>query len=523
MGAVTPTRVIGGRYVVLAELGRGGMGIVWRAEDRMMGRHVAVKELHLPDGLGPDDRRLFRERLLREARTAGRLNDPAIVTVYDVVSDGGVDHIVMELIEAPTLADVVARSGPLSENAVLEVARRLLGALRTAHERGVVHRDVKPSNVMLSADGRVTLTDFGIAQAADDPRLTTTGSLVGSPGYMAPERLDGGHADPASDLWSLGATLWYAVQGRGPFSRDTTAATIAAVINAEVPTTRTRGPLGAVIAGLLQRDPRARLTGVQAAALLSGEPPTPPTGVVGTATRTVTAPDGRAPGGPGRRWPALVGGGGAGARRWGWARACCGRAARSGPAVFTYGPGGDIPEVPSLSTSCLQGQLAVGRQYATTATCDDPHDVEIFDAIDLFDTQLDMPYPGRETVAAGAGPACALIFNSGRIAGPDKAALRVAALAPVGRGVRLPLLADVVVQLPLGPVRPLRRRRLAAHRLADRQTRHLNGESPFATASLRFRTASPAFPDGESCVPRRELGAAAQIRARRVGAPWQGA
>ena len=112
MGAVTPTRVIGGRYVVLAELGRGGMGIVWRAEDRMMGRQVAVKELHLPEGLGPDDRRLFRERLLREARTAGRLNDPAIVTVYDVVSDGGVDHIVMELIEAPTLADVVARSGP---------------------------------------------------------------------------------------------------------------------------------------------------------------------------------------------------------------------------------------------------------------------------------------------------------------------------------------------------------------------------------------------------------------------------
>ena len=115
MDAVTPTRVIGGRYVVLAELGRGGMGIVWRAEDRMMGRHVAVKELHLPEGLGPDDRRLFRERLLREARTAGRLNDPAIVTVYDVVSDAGVDHIVMELIEAPTLSDVVARSGPLPE------------------------------------------------------------------------------------------------------------------------------------------------------------------------------------------------------------------------------------------------------------------------------------------------------------------------------------------------------------------------------------------------------------------------
>ena len=430
MGAVTPTRVIGGRYIVLAELGRGGMGIVWRAEDRMMGRQVAVKELHLPDGLGPDDRRLFRERLLREARTAGRLNDPAIVTVYDVVSDGGVDHIVMELIEAPTLADVVARSGPLPEAAAMEVARRLLGALRTAHERGVVHRDVKPSNVMLAPEGRVTLTDFGIAQAADDPRLTTTGSLVGSPGYMAPERLDGGHADAASDLWSLGATLWFAVQGRGPFSRDSTAATIAAVVNAEVPTTRTRGTLGAVIAGLLQRDPRARLTGVQAAALLSGEPPTPPSGmrgVAGNTTRTVTAPGHRAA--AGRRWPALVGvallalavGLGAGLL---WPRAS------SGPAVFTYGEGGDIPQVPTLSTSCLQGQLAVGRQYASSTSCTDPHDVEIFDSLDLFDTQLDIPYPGRDALAAGAGPACGLAFESGKIAGPDKAKLRVAALVP---------------------------------------------------------------------------------------------
>jgi eukaryotic-like serine/threonine-protein kinase len=428
VGAVTPTRVIGGRYVVLTELGRGGMGIVWRAEDRMMGRHVAVKELHLPDGLGPDDRRLFRERLLREARTAGRLNDPAIVTVYDVVSDGGVDHIVMEFIEAPTLADVVARSGPLSEAVALEVARRLLGALRTAHERGVVHRDVKPSNVMLSADGRVTLTDFGIAQAADDPRLTTTGSLVGSPGYMAPERLDGGHADPASDLWSLGATLWYAVQGRGPFARDTTAATIAAVIHAEVPTTRTRGPLGAVIAGLLQRDPRARLTGVQAAALLSGEPPTPPTGLAGTPTRTVTVPGYRAASAR-RRWPALVAVAVLGLVV-GLAAGVLWPHAPAGPLVFTYGEGGDIPDVPSLTTGCLQGQLAVGRRYTTTALCDDPHDVEIFDSLDLFDTQLNEPYPGRDVVAAGAGPACALAFDTGRIVGADKARLRVAALVP---------------------------------------------------------------------------------------------
>ena len=148
-----------------------------------------------------------------------------------MITDGGVDHIVMELIEARTLADVVADSGPLDERSALAVAQQLLDALGAAHDSGVVHRDVKPSNVMLGARGRVTLTDFGIAQAADDPRLTTTGSLVGSPGYLAPERLEGQPATPASDLWSLGATLYYAVQGTSPFTRESTAATIWAVLH----------------------------------------------------------------------------------------------------------------------------------------------------------------------------------------------------------------------------------------------------------------------------------------------------
>ncbi|MBC8090946.1 MAG: serine/threonine protein kinase, partial [Pseudonocardia sp.] len=217
------------------------MGIVWRAEDRVMGRHVAVKELHLPDGLPSAERLLFRERLLREARTAGRLNDPGIVTVYDVVTDNGVDHIVMELIEARTLAEVVAASGPLDEGSATSMGQQLLAALRVAHQGGVVHRDVKPSNVMLAAGGRVKLTDFGIAQAADDPRLTSTGALIGSPGFMSPERLEGGPATPAADLWAVGATLFHAVQGHGPFDRDTTAATIAAVLHADPPPTRTRG------------------------------------------------------------------------------------------------------------------------------------------------------------------------------------------------------------------------------------------------------------------------------------------
>ena len=192
-----------------------------------------------------------------------------MVTVYDVVTDEGVDHIVMELVEAPTLAEVVATRGPLDERSTTTVALQLLSALRTAHESGVVHRDVKPSNVMLGPGGRVRLADFGIAQAADDPRLTMSGAVVGSPAYMSPERLEGAPATPASDMWALGATLFHAAEGRGPFGRETTAATIAAVLHADVPALHTRGPLGAVISGLLQRDPQARLGGQQAMALLS--------------------------------------------------------------------------------------------------------------------------------------------------------------------------------------------------------------------------------------------------------------
>ncbi len=427
MNPVLPTRVIGGRYVVLAELGRGGMGVVWRAEDRVMGRHVAVKELHLPDGLSPEDRRRFRDRLLREARTAGRLNDPGIVTVHDVITDNGVDHIVMELIEAPTLTDVVARSGPLDELRTLHMAQQLLSALRAAHERGVVHRDVKPSNVMIDGSGHVTLTDFGIAQAVDDPRLTTTGAVIGSPGYLAPERLDGEAAPPASDLWSLGATLFYALTGNGPFARETTAATIAAVLNAEVPAVRTRGPLGAVIAGLLQRRPEVRLTAVQAQALLSGEPATPPTGQI--VTRTLTS-NPQAAGPKVRRWPALLGvlalglavGLGAGLL---WPRGT------AGPIAYTYGEGGEIPVWDVSSETCLPGQLQPGREFSQTGVCNKAHDLEVFAVIDsVFDTTRNVPYPGKTVLAAADGPTCRMLFDSDLIGGSDKAALSVSVLVP---------------------------------------------------------------------------------------------
>jgi hypothetical protein len=438
---VSPTRVIGGRYVVLAELGRGGMGIVWRAEDRVMGRQVAVKELHLADGLSADERHQFRERLLREARNAGRLNDPGIVTVYDVVTDNGVDHIVMELIDARTLADVVATQGPLDERTAVSVAQQLLSALRVAHEAGVAHRDVKPGNVMLSPGGRVKLTDFGIAQAADDTRLTGTGLLVGSPSYLSPEQLDGADASPASDLWALGATLYYAVEGRGPFSRDTTAATISAVLHAEIPPTRARGPLGAVISGLLQRNPALRLSGPQAAAILGANSTTtmpvhgptrpdvgPPTTPLQAAARAAAAPAQ-----PRRRawWPwlalALVVGlaGGTAAGYW--------LASGAEPELTTlsYGPGGDMPTFEATFGYCYLGAPAPGRSLDSGAyvACDDVHDSQVFGVVDAFSTSVEVGYPGAEAIRRTGAAFCSLYLDTA-VEGADKAELAVTLVIP---------------------------------------------------------------------------------------------
>lgn len=420
-----PTRVIGGRYVVLAELGRGGMGIVWRAEDRVMGRHVAVKELHLPAGLPAPERQLFRERLLREARTAGRLNDPGIVTVYDVVTDEGVDHIVMELIEARTLTQVVEASGPLDERDATSIGRQLLAALRVAHDGGVVHRDVKPSNVMLAAGGRVKLTDFGIAHAADDPRLTSTGALIGSPGFMSPERLESGSASPSADLWALGATLFHAVQGRGPFDRETTAATISAVLHSDPPPTRTRGPLGSVITGLLQRSPQARLSGMQAEALLASSGGTPPS----PSPDVPTAPLAPAPRRSVRPWLigigiALVAGLVAGLVG-GFALA---RAGEPDVRTLTYGEGGDIGVYDVSFLYCLQVRPDSGQQIASSATvsCDAPHAAEVFGVVESFSTSDAVPYPAGLPEFAAA--ACSLRFDSGLIT--DQEGVVVTALLP---------------------------------------------------------------------------------------------
>ncbi|WP_342717294.1 serine/threonine-protein kinase [Lentzea albida] len=195
------TRLVAGRYATIRELGRGGMGVVWLAEDRVIGRQVALKELRTTE----------TERVLREARTAGRLNSPNVVGIYDVIVEHGVTYLVMELVEAPTLSEVMARRS-LTEDEVANIGLQTLNALEAAHAAGIVHRDVKPSNIMVLPDGRVKLADFGIARAMDDPGLTATGGIMGSPGYMAPELFAGKQPSPASDLWALGATMFHAVE-----------------------------------------------------------------------------------------------------------------------------------------------------------------------------------------------------------------------------------------------------------------------------------------------------------------------
>jgi serine/threonine protein kinase len=278
-------RVVAGRYAIREELGRGGMGVVWRADDQVIGRQVALKELPAPHGLTGDERAVYLERILREARTAGRLNDPAVVTVFDVVSENGVTYIVMELVEAPTLADVIAEGGALPAERVAAVGAQVLGALQSAHAAGIVHRDVKPSNIMVLPGDRVKLADFGIARAMDDPSLTMTGGIMGSPGYMAPELFSGSSPAPASDLWALGATLFHAVEGRAPFHRETTAATMHAIMYDDPSLTRCQGPLAQVIMGLLAQSAETRLTAARARELLTSA-----TKVIADPTQVVDAP-----------------------------------------------------------------------------------------------------------------------------------------------------------------------------------------------------------------------------------------
>jgi tRNA A-37 threonylcarbamoyl transferase component Bud32 len=262
--------VVGDRYRLQDQIGRGAMGTVWRARDELLDRDVAVKEVQISPALSPADRASAYERTLREAKIAARLNHRGMVTVYDVVESGGRPWIIMELVHARSLDQVLAQDGPLPPARAAAIGQQLVSALASAHAAGVLHRDVKPSNVLLTPDGRAVLTDFGIATFEGDAQLTQTGMVMGTPAFTAPERIRGEAASPASDLWSLGATLFAAVQGHGPYaSRGGALTTMNAVINEETPAAPAAGPLGPVIAELMHHDPAARPDAARAAMLLA--------------------------------------------------------------------------------------------------------------------------------------------------------------------------------------------------------------------------------------------------------------
>lgn len=385
MTGFSPTRMIGGRYVVLGDLRRAGAGPVWRAADRVTGRQVAVAELHLPKD--PDERRQVRDRLLRAARAGGRIDHPGLVTAHDVVTDGDVDHIVTELVDAPTLADRVATDGPLDERAAGAMARQLAAALHAAHTEGVVHGDVGPHTVLLGPEGRVRLAGLGVAEAVDPLRTTR------DPAFLAPELRDGGPATPESDLWALGATLHVALLGKPPAGDVALDGAVG-------------GALGEVLAGLLRREPQDRPTAWQVATSLDA--------------RTFAGPAA----GRGRRW------------WWAAAGAVLGLLVGlatgfvlPGPRVptLTYGPGGDVAALPASPVTCLAGVPTPGAAL-TAADCAGPHAAEAVATLDVYGERA-VPHPGQDPLARFAAGACTAAFEA-VVDSPRRAGLELTALVP---------------------------------------------------------------------------------------------
>jgi hypothetical protein len=271
-------RLIAGRYRLISKLGHGGMGTVWRAKDETVDREVAVKEPRVPDHLPERERANVFERMRREARAAARLDHPAVVDVHDVAVVDEQPWIVMELVRGRSLGDAL-QEGTLSAREAARIGLEVLGALEAAHAAGVLHRDVKPDNVLLGRHDRVVLTDFGIAQIEGETSLTDTGGFVGSPEYIAPERVLGQRPGPASDLWSLGVVLYAATEGVSPFRRSNTPATLQSVLNATpAPPASAQGPLAEAITGLLDKDPARRPDAARVRTLLdaAANPPAPP-------------------------------------------------------------------------------------------------------------------------------------------------------------------------------------------------------------------------------------------------------
>ncbi|MEU4212331.1 serine/threonine-protein kinase [Streptomyces sp. NPDC026206] len=279
--------LLAGRYRLMEQLGQGGMGVVWLAMDEVLDREVAAKEVRAPERMSDEDVRVLYARLKQEARAAARVAHPNVITVHDVVEQQGRPWIVMELVRGQALDDVLRQEGVLQLKEAARIGTQVLRALRAAHAVGVLHRDVKPANVLLEAGGRVVLTDFGIAVVEGAGTLTRTGDLVGSAEYLAPERATGRRPGIPSDLWSLGTLLYVAVEGVSPFRRGDALSTLRAVVDDEPAPPRRAGPLAPLLEGLLRKDPEARMGSAEAEQLLdavaSGRLTEEPPGYVRTA------------------------------------------------------------------------------------------------------------------------------------------------------------------------------------------------------------------------------------------------
>ncbi|MFD8985910.1 serine/threonine-protein kinase, partial [Streptomyces sp. NPDC059564] len=292
-------RVLGGRYRVTATVGRGGMGVVARAVDELLNREVAVKVLRAYTDASPAELAGLRARMQREAQAAARVRHRGVVTVHDVTEDRGLPVIVMELVDGPSLDDVLAERGALDPREAAAIGAELMDALDAAHRAGVLHRDVKPGNVLMERGGRVVLTDFGIAsmEAGGDEamtKLTRHGEIVGSLDYLPPERAQGREPGPASDIWSLGMTLYAAVEGTSPFRRTSVWSTMSAIVSEPLPEPRRAGPLTPVLMALMAKEPEARPSAGQARALLEQVA----AGGGWTPTTANAAPPGRPPAAP---------------------------------------------------------------------------------------------------------------------------------------------------------------------------------------------------------------------------------
>jgi hypothetical protein len=290
-------RRIADRYVLEEPLGRGGMGVVWRARDTVLQREVAIKRVDVPVSMPAPGVGAVRRRVLREARAAAALNHANAVTVFDVLEEDDHAYIVMELVQAPTLKEVVDSRGPLPPSEAAAVGLGVLDALSAAHARGITHRDVKPANVMLAGTGAVKLADFGIASVKDDPKITATGMVLGSPQFMAPEQARHGEAGPPADMWGLGATLYFAVEGKPPFEKEGgPIPVLTAVLHEDLPHPQRAGALVPVIERLLSKEPGDRPSEARVRRMLegvsSGEPAAP-AAMTAFATGADTVPEER--------------------------------------------------------------------------------------------------------------------------------------------------------------------------------------------------------------------------------------